>query len=124
MSDYLKNLVARTLDPSSVVQPRLASRFEPHAGAPGTVTVFGLEPGGATLPTAPPFETRSAMRHPDTPTHAERARRIQVEHAPAPPVFERRPDLSSNEEPPAPASERAPDMSPPSQTFMNKETPK
>lgn len=45
MSDYLKNLVARTLDPSRVVQPRLASLFEPlaKADAQGRLLPFALE---------------------------------------------------------------------------------
>jgi len=33
MSDYLDNLVARSLHRADVVQPRLTSRFEPSAGA-------------------------------------------------------------------------------------------
>jgi hypothetical protein len=32
MSDYLSNLVARSFDRASLIQPRLASRFEPQSG--------------------------------------------------------------------------------------------
>lgn len=122
MSDYLKNLVARTLDPSTVVQPRLASRFEPHGGAQGTGTVFDVEMESEPSHSGSSFEVRAQTQHPQVTTRAESAPRAQAEHSPSP-LFERRADLSSHEHSPAPASERAPDPSP-SQTFINRETPK
>lgn len=122
MSDYLKNLAARTLDPSTVVQPRLASRFEPPPGEPGLVTDFEVETEFEASPAEPPVEARAETPHAPVTTRAESAPRVPAEHSP-PPVFERRPEVSPHEQSPAPASERAPDPAP-SQTFVNRETPR
>ena len=122
MSDYLKNLVERTLDPSRVVQPRLASRFEPQAGTHGTFAAFDVETDDEASPAAPSVEARTETRRTHVTTQADGAPRAQSEHLPAP-VDERRPDFSPRAPRPAPMSERAPGPPLTSQTFVNKETP-
>ncbi|HEV2862132.1 MAG TPA: hypothetical protein VGX48_14070 [Pyrinomonadaceae bacterium] len=121
MSDYLKNLVERTLDPSRVVQPRLASRFEPH----GTFAAFDLETQeGETDPAAPPFEAHAEARHADATPHAESAPPTPVEHFAAPSVFEGRPESPPREPPPAPPIEHAPDAPTTAKTLVEKEAPR
>ncbi|MCU1264354.1 MAG: hypothetical protein JWM21_672 [Acidobacteria bacterium] len=60
MSDYLKNLVARTFGLAPTVQPRLASLFEPVSAATNTVTevplkTYETDETGAALPSTPPI---------------------------------------------------------------------
>ena len=42
MSNYLNNLVAKSLNQTEVVQPRLASLFEPLPMSPGSVAGQGF----------------------------------------------------------------------------------
>ncbi len=50
MSDFLSNLITRTLRPAEVIQPRLASLFEPSSGAGAAAPV---EPESSAEPAAP-----------------------------------------------------------------------
>lgn len=121
MSDYLKNLVERTLDPSRVVQPRLASRFEPQ----GTFAAFDLDTGeGETEPAEPAVEARAEARRAEATPRAESAPRTRAEHFAAPSVPERRPDALPHEQRPAPASERAPNPPTTAMTFAEREAPR
>ncbi len=121
MSDYLKNLVERTLHPSRVVQPRLASRFEPQ----GTFAAFDLETEeGETDPDAPAVEARAESRRAEARPRAESAPRTRAEHFEAPPVLERRPDARPHEQPPAPTNERAPLPPTTAKAFVEKEAPR
>ncbi|HYJ87992.1 MAG TPA: hypothetical protein VEW46_18140, partial [Pyrinomonadaceae bacterium] len=43
MSDYLTNIVARTLGLAAVVQPRLSSLFEPLPVSPGNASIPSFE---------------------------------------------------------------------------------
>jgi hypothetical protein len=54
MSDYLSNLVARNLNLTAVIQPRLASVFEPPDAAGGKV--FGQRLGSGLLDIGPAFD--------------------------------------------------------------------
>ena len=66
MSDYLHNLVARTLGQAPLVQPRLASRFETaQAGGEPDLALLDVEHRPAHPPVLHPPDTDS--KEPDTP---------------------------------------------------------
>jgi hypothetical protein len=89
MNKYLENIVARTLGSAPVVEPRLASVFEPFAGGDGLRSSFSDESG------ALPEENRSRGTEPP----------VETDHGRDSP---RRPPTDSTHEPTSPsASERS-----------------
>lgn len=129
MSDYLTNLVARTLDPSSVVQPRLASLFEPlaNADAQGRFSPFALEAeeGDARLAESA-AETRAPAAPSSIPARVEGATREHSAryHTQSPTdAVERQVASSAREESPAATVERAAAAHLTAQTYAEKEAP-
>jgi len=112
MSNYLNNLVAKSLNQTEVVQPRLASLFEPLPRSPGSVAgqAFNIEQliGTATseeaefeaqsreristvLPSEPPRERRSRtpdLRSPPITPHPLSNPFPTEETSPAPPPYQ------------------------------------
>ncbi len=74
MSDYLQNLVSRSLDPSRAVRPRLSSLFEPPVAGGLFAAAFPSDTLGGAVepsPSAPATDVRSAATA--TPSHAPHA---------------------------------------------------
>jgi hypothetical protein len=82
VSDFLFRLAARALGSATVVQPRLASRFEPAAGFEETVEVTSAREHDAAL--AP--EAARVVPAPVAPALAERVPPPALEPAPRPPA--------------------------------------
>jgi hypothetical protein len=127
MSDYLTNLVARTLDPSRVVQPRLASLFEPlpNANAQGRFLTFALaSEEGDARPRASADETRAPAVPSSIPARNEGATREHSApfHTQSPTdVVERRAVSSPREKSPAATGERAAASQLTAQTYAEQE---
>lgn len=73
MSNFLDNLVARSLDLAPVVQPRVQSRFEPVSAAGATVAEESVEVD------APPVRTEPQVTARPEPSVVERERVERVE---------------------------------------------
>lgn len=128
MSDYLTNLVARTIDPSSVVQPRLVSLFEPlvNGVAQGRFSPFALEAEEGARPAGSADETRAPAVPSSIPARVEGATREYSAryHTQSPTGVVERPVASSaREESPAATAERAAASHLTAQTSAEKEAP-
>lgn len=129
MSNYLTNLVARTLDPSSVVQPRVASLFEPfaNADAQGRFSPFALEAEeGDARPAESADETRAPAVPSSIPARVEGTTREHSAryHTQSPTdAVERQVASSAREESPAASAERTAASHLTAQTHAEKEAP-
>ncbi len=122
MSNYLNNLVAKSLNQTEVVQPRLASLFEPLPMSPGSVAGQGFnieQLMGAAMSDETEFEDRSRERTSTVlPIEPPRERRSRTPDLRSPPIT---PQPLSN---PFPTEETSPappphqPSSPPVQTIV------
>jgi hypothetical protein len=106
MSDYLQNLLARSLNPSGGVQPRLASLYEPRAAAFAPALPESLDVADEETDQRPPDAneaTRPERRPADPSTTLARAERREAATAPQPSPF----DASRHSDPARPAEPRA-----------------
>src|SRR5215510_5279782 len=72
MSDYLNSLVSRTLGLTPVVQPRLASFFEPVSAGPANEPAMEVSEARTPRETfAPPVQVTTEL--PDTPVQSREA---------------------------------------------------
>jgi hypothetical protein len=79
MSDYLNNLVVRTLQRQEVVRPRLTSLFEPSAIGPPFASPADVE----TISFGQPQATRSSLQPPVAPPQESRPPAPPLAHLPA-----------------------------------------
>ena len=110
MSNYLNNLVAKSLNQTEVVQPRLASLFEPLPMSPGSVAgqAFSIEQLiGTAMSDEAEFEAQSRERTSTVlPIEPPRERRSRIPDLRSPPIT---PQPLSN---PFPTEETSPTLPP------------